>query len=56
VTEAPQGRKIPSKAQIKPKAIHRLRALTEDEEAAIGEGNASRNYVTQRDVLYFVEV
>jgi hypothetical protein len=53
-------RKIPSKAQNKPKAAYRPLALTENEESAvirlIRDGNSSGNYVTQRDVLNFVAI
>jgi hypothetical protein len=52
-------RKIRSKAQNKPKAAHRPLALTEDEESAVirltRDGHSPGNYVTQRDVLNFVE-
>jgi hypothetical protein len=52
-------RKIRSKAQNKPKAAHHPTTLTEDEESAvirlIRDGHRFVNYVTQRDVLNFVE-
>jgi hypothetical protein len=52
-------RKIRSKAQNKSKAAHRPLALTEDDKSAvirmIRNGHSSGNYITQRDVLNFVE-
>jgi hypothetical protein len=52
-------RKIRSKTQNKLKAAHPPLAFTEDEEPAviclIRDGHSSGNYVTQRDVLNFVE-
>jgi hypothetical protein len=52
-------RKTRTKAPNKPKAADRPLALTEDEESAvihlIMDGNSSGSYVTQRDVLNFVE-
>jgi hypothetical protein len=53
-------RKIRSKAKNMPKAAHRPLALTEDEESSvihlIRDGYSSGIYVTQRDVLNFVEL
>jgi hypothetical protein len=51
--------KIRSKAEKKPKPLYRHAALNEDQTAAvitfIGNGHRTRNYVTQRDVLSFIE-
>jgi hypothetical protein len=59
MTEGSLLRKIRSKDQNKPKAAHPPLALTEDEESPairlIRDGQSSGNYVTQRDVLNFVE-
>jgi hypothetical protein len=58
--EGSHVRTIRSMSRIKPKAAHGPLALTGNAEAAIArlirEGNSSRNYVTQRDLLNFVEV
>jgi hypothetical protein len=52
-------RKIRSKAEKKSKLPYRHAALNEDQIAAviafIGNGHRTRNYVTQRDVLSFIE-
>jgi integrase len=52
-------RKIRSKAEKKPKPPYRPAALNEDQTAAvvafIENGHRTRNYVTQRDVLGFIE-
>jgi hypothetical protein len=52
-------RKIRSKAKKKPKPPYRSAALNEDQIAAVvaftENGNRTRNYLTQRDVLSFIE-
>jgi hypothetical protein len=52
-------RKIRSKAEKKPKPPYRPAALNEDQTAAvvtfIENGHRTQNYVTQRDILSFVE-
>jgi hypothetical protein len=57
--EGSRRRKIRRKAQNKPKAAHRILALTQDDESAvirlIRDAHSSGNYVGQRDVLNFVE-
>jgi hypothetical protein len=57
--EPPHVRKIRSKAEEKPKPLYRPAALNEDQTAAvvafIENGQRTRNYVTQRDVLGFIE-
>jgi transposase len=59
MTEGSHLRKIRSKAQNKPQAAHRPPVLTKDEESAvirlIRDGYNSGNYVTQRNILNFVE-
>jgi hypothetical protein len=57
--EGSHRRKIRSKIQNKPKVAYRPLAFIEDEDSAvirlIKDGHSSDNYVTQRDVLNFVE-
>jgi hypothetical protein len=57
--EPSQVRKIRSKAEKKPTSPYRPAALNEDQTAAvvafIENGHRTRNYVTQRDVLSFIE-
>jgi polysaccharide pyruvyl transferase WcaK-like protein len=52
-------RKIRSKAEKKPKPPYRPAALNEDQTTAVAafieNGHRTRNYVTQRDVLSFIE-
>jgi hypothetical protein len=58
-TEPSHARKIRSKVEKKPKPPYRSATLNEDQTAAvvafIENGHRTRNYVTQRDILSFIE-
>jgi hypothetical protein len=57
--ETSHVKKMRSKAEKNPKSPYRPAALNEDQTAAvvafIANGHRTRNYVTQRDVLSFIE-